>query len=550
MKKWIYLLLWMLLAAPLARGQAGRMTDIAQDYADGKYLTALSGALSVTRSDPDNDAAWYYAGIARFALEHNQITAVGDAADYLRKAVALDSANYWYRDRLAAIYLMRGEKELAIQAYETLLRDFPKRTDASYQLVNLYLQGGDNDKALQMIDEIESTAGKNDPTVMTRYRILLQQQKQEEALEVLRDYCDEYASPQVLTMLGDHQMGMFNDSLALDYYNEALALDKDFAPALLGKSEAYRMTRRYPDFFQTLNRLMDNPEAQPVAKTDYLVEVLRRSDPRFIQNFRPQLDTVWQTMLARHPNDSSVVTGAGIWYFQTNRLEPALALFKGYAQAHPEAYGSTVTYLQLLGSAEAYDEMIAAAEEAYRRFPEKVNLLEFVTMAQYNQKNYAGVVATAERMIAAAPKDSAVCLSAYSTIGDMQHLLKQEEKSFKAYKKALKINPDYAPVLNNYAYYLSMKGRQLPLAAKMASQAVRQEPDNATYLDTFGWILHLQGKDVEAKPLFKHAMLYGGKESAVILMHYAIVLEALGENDLAKIYRNQAKSKAGNEEEE
>jgi len=36
-------------------------------------------------------------------------------------------------------------------------------------------------------------------------------------------------------------------------------------------------------------------------------------------------------------------------------------------------------------------------------------------------------------------------------------------------------------------------------------------------------------------------MLYGGKDSAVILEHYATVLEALGENDLAKVYRNQAK---------
>ena len=36
-------------------------------------------------------------------------------------------------------------------------------------------------------------------------------------------------------------------------------------------------------------------------------------------------------------------------------------------------------------------------------------------------------------------------------------------------------------------------------------------------------------------------MLYGGKDSAVVLEHYAIVLEALGEKDTAQIYRNMAK---------
>ena len=74
----------------------------------------------------------------------------------------------------------------------------------------------------------------------------------------------------------------------------------------------------------------------------------------------------------------------------------------------------------------------------------------------------------------------------------------------------------------------------------MSKKTVEAEPDNATYLDTFAWILHLMGKDLEAKPFFKHAMLYGGKESAVILRHYATVLEALGEADTAKVYRNQA----------
>ena len=78
----------------------------------------------------------------------------------------------------------------------------------------------------------------------------------------------------------------------------------------------------------------------------------------------------------------------------------------------------------------------------------------------------------------------------------------------------------------------------------MSRKTVEAEPDNATYLDTYGWILYLQGKAAEAKPYFKHAMMYGGKESSVVLSHYADVLEKLGEDDLAKVYRQQARKKA------
>ena len=77
----------------------------------------------------------------------------------------------------------------------------------------------------------------------------------------------------------------------------------------------------------------------------------------------------------------------------------------------------------------------------------------------------------------------------------------------------------------------------------MSRITAEKAPDNSTYLDTFGWILYLQGKALEAKPFFKNAvMLYGGKESPVILDHYAEVLFALKEYDLAFLYWNKAKA--------
>jgi hypothetical protein len=55
------------------------------------------------------------------------------------------------------------------------------------------------------------------------------------------------------------------------------------------------------------------------------------------------------------------------------------------------------------------------------------------------------------------------------------------------------------------------------------------------------------GNPLEAKPFFKHAMLYGGKDSAVIMDHYAEVLFALKEYDLAMVYWNLAMKKNNGE---
>lgn len=164
-------------------------------------------------------------------------------------------------------------------------------------------------------------------------------------------------------------------------------------------------------------------------------------------------------------------------------------------------------------------------------------------MALYNLGEYQSYIRESERLIAADPADTATVLSTYSGIGDVYQMTGETAKAYKTYEKALKINPRYAPVLNNYAYFLSLEGKKLRKAYEMSKITVEDEPDNATYLDTFAWILHLQGRDVEAKPFFKHAMLYGGKESAVMLDHYAEVLYRLQEYDLAKVYWNLAKGK-------
>ena len=88
-----------------------------------------------------------------------------------------------------------------------------------------------------------------------------------------------------------------------------------------------------------------------------------------------------------------------------------------------------------------------------------------------------------------------------------------------------------------------MEEKNLKKAYAMSKKTIEAEPDNSTYLDTFGWILYLQGKALEAKPFFKHAMLYGGKESPVVLDHYAEVLYELKEYDLALVYWNLALQK-------
>ncbi len=173
----------------------------------------------------------------------------------------------------------------------------------------------------------------------------------------------------------------------------------------------------------------------------------------------------------------------------------------------------------------------------------KANLLKFnmISITGDNDAMLSQCAVLAKVAETAGDKENLA--TAYAYEGDIAHSMGNNKRAYRAYDKALQIDPDHSSVLNNYAYFLSEEHRSLKKALKMSRRAVELEPDNATYLDTLGWILYLLHKPEEAKPYFKHAMIYGGKDSAVVLEHYSKVLKALGEDTLASYYESLAEQK-------
>lgn len=524
--------------ADLKAQQENWITLAASMYDRRDFDGAVTLLKSVIEQAPDNDAAYYY--LALSSLGKGEAEA---AEAYLRQAVELDGGNFWYRQRLAALYAATSQPELAIDIYEGLLKDFPKKSDLYIKLVELYAAREDFEKALSTLDEIETVFGKSESTAVYRFNFLRGMGRAEEAFTSLEEYNKEYSSPYVLTALADWQISMYNDSTALAYYNEALDIAPDYAPALLGKAETLRMTRKYNDYFTVLEKFVEDPLTPVEGKSDYLTAVIQRTDPKFMRSFLPQMDSVISKTIQAHPSDSTIMGLAGIWYYSTDRRQEAGKWFALNADTYPESVSARASLVEFLMYAEMWDDLAREGRKAFDSFPQESAFLEMASVGDFNLGRYEEVLEICDKVLDVAPSDSSKTLRAWSTKGDIYHKLGDSKKAYKAYDKALKINPDYVYVLNNYAYYLSEEGRNLKKAYQMSKRTVEADPDNATYLDTFGWILFLQGKALEAKPFFKKAMLYGGKESAVIMDHYAEVLYELKEYDLAFVYWNLARKK-------
>ena len=82
---------------------------------------------------------------------------------------------------------------------------------------------------------------------------------------------------------------------------------------------------------------------------------------------------------------------------------------------------------------------------------------------------------------------------------DAQNQLKKHEESDAAYDKSLEYNPTNVFVLNNYAYFLSLRNTNLEKAETMSKKANSLEPNSSTFQDTYGWILYQMKKYDDAK---------------------------------------------------
>ena len=369
-----------------AQNVESALVDAVALYNNRAYTQSRTLLQTLSKAAPDNDAVQYYLGLDEAMLGN------ADAAiAHLRKAVELDPHNYWYKHRLAELYQAAGEDEMTVGMLESILAEFPDKTEVSYDLLTLYLKQGKYEKALQALADVEKITGPGEQVARTRYDIYRQLGRDEEAIGSLEAFNEQFTSPSILSMMGDYYLGEFKDSLAMACYEEALHTQSDYVPAILGKAEVYRTTRQYPEYFSTVDEFIDSDSVPVEAKGMYVSNIIRSLDPKLISLHQKGFDGMAERLVNRHPEDSTALSTVGGYYYATGRMDQAIDLFTRSADLYPESLSQTVSCIQLLGMAERWEEMRDRSIAAFDRFQE-MGFMDYLNMADYNLKDYDAVI--------------------------------------------------------------------------------------------------------------------------------------------------------------
>ena len=123
MKKITLALLVSFLSVVPAIGQSveSNLIDAVTLYGNGQAVRARDILQTLSKAAPENDAVWYY-----LAQTQWQTSAPEQAEASLKKAIALDSTNFWYRRLLGRMYLSQNKIDEGEGQYEALVKAFPE----------------------------------------------------------------------------------------------------------------------------------------------------------------------------------------------------------------------------------------------------------------------------------------------------------------------------------------------------------------------------------------------------------------------------------------
>jgi len=516
--------------------QSSLFIDALRSYQQGNADDAISMFTKELEQNPGNDAANYYLYTLYTTKD------IAKAEQYLKRAVELDPENYWYKYSLAVFYSHTDRNELTAPILEELIAKYPKKNELYLDAANIYISQKETAKALETLERIERIRGKSEIIALTRVELLSKEPNAnvDSIYTALSEYYQDCKTPRIATLLGDYNLQSYRDSVALAYYNDALALDENYSPAWYGKAQISQIHRKYGQFFGEISHFLKDPYINPAAKAEYMRQITENA--QFVRTFAMEVDTLMNDINIAHPQDTTLSGLLSGYYFSTGRAFISAKILKECADRYPESFNAAFNHLVLLYYAKTWNSLEEFSTAYLQKFPGNRDITQMRAIAFTRMGNIDSALEDYQSILAQKPRDTTVLLGTYANLGDLYHQKGDSKKAFQMYEKALKIKPTENGVLNNYAYFLALEGKNLKKARQMSKITIESEPNNPTYLDTYAWILHLMGDNTEAKALFKHAMLYGGKDNAEILRHYAEVLESLGEKDLAKIYLNQAKA--------
>ena len=488
-----------------------------------KHYAAAFDLFCHARDISPTSAEVYYQ-LANYYIDLKDNTKV---LEYLKRAATLSPKNDTYQERLAQFYITQTEYDKAIETYENLYRNHRDRDDVLQLLLRLYANTNNYEQMIHTLERMEILEGANEQITLTKIQIFEQQGEKTKALRELKQLVNNHPNDlNYRVMLGNWLLQNDNPKAALKEYKAVLREEPENQMAMVSMLDYYRSQGQNAKVDELCKSLLRNPHTEQYTKTAILRQTIQQNqqgecdNDKVLQYFDDALSTPQE-------NGDIYLLKASYGYVIQMPQDSINAFYIKALDVEPDNIVARLYLIQELWRAEDYDNVIAYCRPARQYHPEEMRFYYFQGLAHFQKKEKDEALETFRMGVSQINNESEpdIVSDFYELMGDILHEKGLDEESFAAYDSCLHWKPNNIGCLNNYAYFLAIKGRDLAKAEKMSYQTIKAEPQNATFLDTYAWILHLQGREEEAKTYMEETLRYDPNPSEEVIQHAEEILK-------------------------
>ncbi len=502
----------------------------------GNYELAITLFNQALNIDNSSDASYY-----ELAKIFEKVSKNKESLACAKKAVAINPDNVWYLSFLGEALQKNNMKNEAVEIYEQLVKKDPDNINTYFDLANALINADKMNEAIKVYDKLEEKIGVKQELSMQKERIYLKLNKVDKAIAEIQKLIE--ANPkeiQYYNALAELYQANNLPEKALETYKKIQELDPDDAFVHLSLANYYRGIGNKEKTIEELKIAFSNKNLEIETAISILASYFTLIEK--YSDVKEQALTLNKLLISTHPHEPKAYAIYGDFLYQDKQLDSARQAYRKAIKLDKEKFAVWQQLILIESELNDFNAMLSETEEAITLFPNQPLVYLFNGIAKNQLKKYTEAIEILNTGIKQVIDNKALLSQFYAQLGDVYYKLKNNKESDTAFDKALEQDNKNSYVLNNYSYYLSLRGDSLNKAEQMSLLSNTLEPNNASFQDTYGWILYRLNKFSEAKIWLEKAMKGGGDKSAVIIEHYGDVLYKLSEKEKAIEYWNKAKS--------
>ena len=464
----------------------------------------------------------------------------------MKKAVDLEPDNTTYLETLANVYISQRQYAEGIEMLERLYDKSRERDEVLGMLVQLYEQQQDYDNAIRTLNRLETLEGKSERLSFAKSSLFTQKGDKKAAISEMKKLADQYPHDNNYRCLyGNTLYVNGQQKKALAIYHEILKDDPDNRNAQMAMLAHYNEQHDSAAANRLIEEILLNKQSSTEDRVTLMRQVIGDSEraggdsTRVLQLFHRMLD------LPQSDADMALFCAT---YMNLKKMpkDSIGAVLEKAIQIAPDNAAARLQLVSYAWQNEDRDKVIALCKEARQYNPDEMAFYYYQGIAYYQNSQLDEALDAFQNGIGVITQqsDPAIVSDFYAVMGDIMHQKGMDREAYAAYDSCLQWKDDNIACLNNYAYYLSIKGEQLDKAEQMSYRTIKAEPKNATYLDTYAWILFMQKRYSEARIYIDQTLQNDSDTSAVLLEHAGDIYYHVGDTDKALVFWQQSLDRA------